>query len=178
MNISKQRKHQRGVGLLELMVAVSIMGTVGVSLLLALSTGVLGSHRVSDGRAALDAAQSQLEYIKAQDFNRGQWDSLDAVGGWNAEQGDETLSSDASDFKEGTGSLKMEGATSNNPGVNQTALGELDWSTKSELALWAKIDAGTADNYTLILQIHDSDGDYVYFDKTVPKGSWLLLSCA
>jgi len=65
----KRRREQKGFALIEVLIATFILGTAGVAFLLGLTTGILGSQRVSQKRAALDVAQSQMEYVKEQEFN-------------------------------------------------------------------------------------------------------------
>ena len=64
----KRRRDQKAFSLIEVLIAVAILGTAGVAFLLGLTTGIMGSQRVSQKRAALDVAQSQMEYVKEQGF--------------------------------------------------------------------------------------------------------------
>ena len=55
----KCRRRQRGISLIEVLIATSILSIVGMSLLLGLVTGIQTTDKVSRSRAATDAAQSQ-----------------------------------------------------------------------------------------------------------------------
>jgi prepilin-type N-terminal cleavage/methylation domain-containing protein len=65
----KCRRKQRGISLVEVLIATAILSITGMSLLLGLTTGIQTTDRVSDGRAATDAAQSQMESIKLADWS-------------------------------------------------------------------------------------------------------------
>jgi prepilin-type N-terminal cleavage/methylation domain-containing protein len=75
----KRRRSQKGFSLLEVIIATAILGVAGVALLLGLTSGVLGSQRVSQKRAALDVAQSQMEFVKSQTFDNSSTDG-DGIG--------------------------------------------------------------------------------------------------
>ena len=57
-----------GVVLIEALLATSIMSMVGIAVLVGLTTGFIGTQNLSNGRAAMDIAQSQMESVKDQDF--------------------------------------------------------------------------------------------------------------
>lgn len=61
--------NQRGFGLLEVVIATAILGIVGGSFAMAMSTGIIGADKVSKSRTAMDLARSQVEYIKTLDFD-------------------------------------------------------------------------------------------------------------
>ncbi|MCH8919194.1 MAG: hypothetical protein IIA23_00600 [Chloroflexi bacterium] len=59
---------QEGVGLVEVLVAVAILGVTLVALLTAISTGSLGVATTEERVTAENLARSQLEYTKSQAF--------------------------------------------------------------------------------------------------------------
>jgi prepilin-type N-terminal cleavage/methylation domain-containing protein len=61
-------REERGMTLIEIVVAVALFSLVVSALLLSLSTGVLGTHSVDQRTIATNLARSQLEYIKSQPY--------------------------------------------------------------------------------------------------------------
>ena len=59
---------QRGLGLVETLVAVAILGVVGVAFLAALSTGAIAVREGAPKVVAQSLARTQLEYIKSHTF--------------------------------------------------------------------------------------------------------------
>lgn len=59
---------QEGVGLVETLVAVAILGATLVVLLTAISTGVIGVAMTEERVTAENLARSQLEYTKSQTY--------------------------------------------------------------------------------------------------------------
>ena len=64
-----KRGRQRGISLLEALIAVSIIAIVGSSIYIGLSMSIKGTDSVTKSRAAIDVAQSQMEAIKLQSFD-------------------------------------------------------------------------------------------------------------
>jgi prepilin-type N-terminal cleavage/methylation domain-containing protein len=65
-----QGRFQRGTTLVEVLIALAIMSTVGASLFYALNVGIIGVNSVSEERTAMDIARSQLEYVKTQNHEQ------------------------------------------------------------------------------------------------------------
>lgn len=154
-----------GIALIETLVAATLLGSICVTAFLGLSTGILATSKVNNGRTAMDIAQSQMESIKVQDFYSFiKWDTLDnktdnSWEGYNTTDAKVTV--DPSDCVEGTGSLQIEEDSQDNPGT-QTATGLAeDWSDfdDGELLLWAKAD----DAQEVHVRIIDTEGDYEEF---------------
>lgn len=61
-------KAQGGIGLLETLLAVAILGVVGAGFLQALGTASRGAETHQERVTATSVAQSQVEYIKTQDY--------------------------------------------------------------------------------------------------------------
>jgi len=116
-------------------------------------------------------------------------DMDDPIGsGWTALQGDEILSQDASDKKEGTASLKIVGGTSDNPGTKK--VGNFDWSAYSVFEFYVKgttgakvcleLSDGSGTNYLKWETYLRAGGEWekIEFDLTTPvwKGGNLSLS--
>ena len=59
---------QRGLGLVESLVAVAILGSAVVTFVVALSAGSIAVREQDEQVVAQSLAQTQLEYIKAQDY--------------------------------------------------------------------------------------------------------------
>jgi type II secretory pathway pseudopilin PulG len=62
---------QRGIGLVETLVAVAVLGTAVVAFTVALSAGSLAVGEHDDSAIAQGLAQSQLEYTKSYAYNPG-----------------------------------------------------------------------------------------------------------
>jgi Tfp pilus assembly protein PilV len=67
--IKKALKNQRGISLVETVMAVAILGTAIVTFTMALSTGALGTREHEQEVIAQQLAQNQIEYTKNQAFN-------------------------------------------------------------------------------------------------------------
>ena len=63
--------NERGIGLVEILVAVAIMAIVFTAFLAALSTGAFSVAQVRKQVTAENIARSQLEYVKQSDFISG-----------------------------------------------------------------------------------------------------------
>jgi len=59
---------QKGQVLLEVLIGVTILAVVMVALLQGFHAGIVGTKRVDERTAALNLAQSQMEYIKSQPY--------------------------------------------------------------------------------------------------------------
>jgi type II secretory pathway pseudopilin PulG len=64
-------KGQKGISLVETLVAVAILATAVVTFVAALSTGALAVNEHDGEMVAQRLAQSQIEYIKSQAFSPG-----------------------------------------------------------------------------------------------------------
>jgi len=64
----RRRRGEEGVGLVETLIAVGILGLALTVLLAAVSTGSLAVSRTEERVAAENLARSQLEYTKSQGF--------------------------------------------------------------------------------------------------------------
>ena len=67
--LQRQQRRQAGFALIEMLVAASLLGTIAVTALLGLSTGILATSVVTNGRIAMDIAQSQMEAVKIEPFD-------------------------------------------------------------------------------------------------------------
>jgi type II secretory pathway pseudopilin PulG len=65
----KLRRGEEGVGLVETLIAVAILGLALTALLSAVSTGSLATSRTEERVTAENMARSQLEYIKSQPYS-------------------------------------------------------------------------------------------------------------
>jgi type II secretory pathway pseudopilin PulG len=69
--MKKQAQDQRGLGLVETLVAVAILGTSVVAFVVALSTGSIAVGQQDEEVVAQGLAQAQLEYTKSYAYNAG-----------------------------------------------------------------------------------------------------------
>ena len=109
------------------------------------------------------------------------FDNMDdpITSGWTALRGDETLSQDTSDKKEGTASLKIVGGTSDNPGAK--LVGNFDWSAYSVFEfyvkastgakVWLKLSDGSGNYFSWETYLRTDDWEHVEFDLTCPAWS-------
>ena len=77
-------RSQRGIGLVETLIAVAVLGTAVTTFIVALSTGMLGIGTQDEGRVSQGLAQSQMEYVKSLDFVTGasSYPSIDTPSGY------------------------------------------------------------------------------------------------
>lgn len=167
----RQLRRQAGIALTEMLVATAILATVAVSALLGLSTSIKGTATVTNGRAAMDIAQSQMEYIREQPFAFfEQWDDLDDTSSppttWSELQGDETVNAvtiqpddPAARGREAVSCLRIEAGTDDGPGVSSGNITQ-DWSEYDRVLLWVR--ASTTD--TIQLRMRTGGGDLATFD--------------
>jgi len=106
------------------------------------------------------------------------FDNMDdpITSGWVALRGDETLSKDTSDKKEGTASLKIVGGTSDNPGAK--LVGNFDWSAYSVVEFYVKASTGakvwlilsdeSENYYKWETYLRTDDWEHVEFDLSCP----------
>jgi type II secretory pathway pseudopilin PulG len=69
--IKRKLKSQKGLGLVETLVAVAVLGTAVVVFILSLSTGTLAVNEQDTETIAQNLAQSQMEYTKNYAFSAG-----------------------------------------------------------------------------------------------------------
>jgi type II secretory pathway pseudopilin PulG len=63
--------NQRGIGLVETLIAVAILGTAIVAFVISLSVGSLAANALDKQTIAQGLAQTQMEYIKNYAYNPG-----------------------------------------------------------------------------------------------------------
>ena len=73
---------QRGLGLVESLVAVAILGVVGVAFLAALSTGAIAVREEAPRVVAQSLARTQLEYIKSYTYEPTSYPTVDTPEGY------------------------------------------------------------------------------------------------
>ncbi len=69
--VNRLARGQRGLGLVEALVALAILGTSVVAFAVALSTGTIAIGEQDEEVVAQGLAQTQLEFIKSCDFSPG-----------------------------------------------------------------------------------------------------------
>lgn len=73
-------RSQRGQVLVEILIGVTVLAVVTVALMQGFRVGISGTERVDNRTTALNLAQSQMEYVKAQPYI--EYDAAgDPVGG-------------------------------------------------------------------------------------------------
>jgi type II secretory pathway pseudopilin PulG len=82
--IKNRTQSQRGLGLVETLVAVAILGTSVVAFAVALSAGSIAVGEQSQEVVAQGLAQAQLEYTKSYDYDAGAstYPAVDAPEGY------------------------------------------------------------------------------------------------
>lgn len=169
--VLRQHRRQAGLALIEMLVAASLLGTVAITALLGLSTSLMATSNVANGRTAMDIAQSQMESVKSQDFGAYVlWDNLDdetTRGGdaWNALNTQvPKLTEDTADKVEGDASLQIEGNGNSDPGAETDDGLAWNWSAYEDgtLHLYAKADEAGLEVHVKII---DAQDDFVRYDS-------------
>ncbi len=86
-------KNERGFTLIEVMIAIALMGIIGIALLSGLATASRGLFTADERATAESLARSQIEYIKKQDYDEywnytvstSQRSSSDQPSWWDAD---------------------------------------------------------------------------------------------
>lgn len=69
----KQLRKQRGFGLVEVIIALGLLGIIGIAFLGALATSS-SAIIISDERATAESlARSEMEYVKSQEYSSAPW---------------------------------------------------------------------------------------------------------
>lgn len=69
----KQLRKQRGFGLVEVIIALGLLGIIGIAFLSALATSS-NAIIISDKRATAESlARSEMEYVKSQEYSSALW---------------------------------------------------------------------------------------------------------
>jgi len=69
----KQLRKQRGFGLVEVIIALGLLGIIGIAFLGALATSS-SAVMISDERATAESlARSEMEYVKSQEYSSTPW---------------------------------------------------------------------------------------------------------
>jgi len=68
--------------LVEILIGITVLAMVTAALLQAFQSGILGTNRVDERTTALNLAQFQMEYVRAQDYQEydGQGDPVESEG--------------------------------------------------------------------------------------------------
>jgi type II secretory pathway pseudopilin PulG len=85
VTVKNGARAERGLGMVETLVAVAILGTSVVAFVVALSTGTLAVNNQDEEVVAQRLAQTQLEYTKsyAYDVEASTYPEVAAPGGYN-----------------------------------------------------------------------------------------------
>ena len=75
-------RDQRGLGLVEAIVATAILGTAVVAFVLALSTGSIAVREQDEQVVAQSLARTQLEYVKFSSYNATTYSTVVATEGY------------------------------------------------------------------------------------------------
>lgn len=60
--------NQKGMTLIEMVIAFALLGLIGTAIFLGLSAGILGTAKVDERTIAGELARSQMEYIQFQPY--------------------------------------------------------------------------------------------------------------
>jgi type II secretory pathway pseudopilin PulG len=101
-----KRQGQKGQVLVEILIGIAVLAVVTAALMQAFQSGILGTNRVDERITALNLAQFQMEYIRAQPY-----EEYDAQGEPVEEEGYSEISEE--DLPAGFTSDDIEIAVSN-----------------------------------------------------------------
>jgi len=79
-----RRAEERGFGMVDVLIAVFVLGVVAVAFTTALSTGAAGAGETDQQGIARGIAMSQLEYVKSLPYvsGSGSYPSISVPSGW------------------------------------------------------------------------------------------------
>lgn len=100
--------------------------------------------------------------------------TCDATTDWTGT----SLSTDTSDKKEGTGSLKDSVASPSSGTWYDTIYnpsGSWNWSAKKHILFWFKCDRASTAFVEASLVIYDTSNNYRYWDLTFSAGEWTVI---
>ena len=77
-----KREGQKGQVLVEILIGITVLAVITGALLQAFQSGILGTNRVDERTTALNLAQFQMEYIRAQPYEEydAQGDPVEGEG--------------------------------------------------------------------------------------------------
>ena len=107
----KRTQGQRGLGLVETLVAVAILGTSVVAFVVALSAGSIAVGEQSEEVVAQGLAQTQLEYTKSYAYDAGAstYPAVDAPGDYTVSVGVSSVPNTGTDIQKITVTIIRDG---------------------------------------------------------------------
>jgi type II secretory pathway pseudopilin PulG len=95
-------QHERGLGLVESIIAVAIVGAAVVSFVVAMSSGTIAVREGEQGMVAQSLAQTQLEYVKSYPYDSGAttYPTVDTPEGYTTSVGVASIPGTDTDIQE------------------------------------------------------------------------------
>ena len=107
--VKKRAQDQKGLGLVESLAAIAILGIAVVAFVAALSAGSIAVREQNQDVVAQSLARTQLEYVKGCSYNATTYPTVDTLEGYSISLGVSSIPGTDADIQKITVNITREG---------------------------------------------------------------------